>query len=337
MQIYEITRGQQINEGLLDAAKGAVQGYRDAKTDRKVAQKGTEIAKNVSKIWNDYVRQLEKSRAAAPPVQIDATAAPTPAKEPEPSPGTVVKTQAGNVVKGADGKWKSSAGEVTDPAEIKELERRAKQQVTLAAQNKQMSPASGIKEADTVSPGGIAIPAGAKTAKPVATAAAPTAGKQTISAVDAFRQRKDNVYLNALKQFVQKNLLSGLPYTRLQNADVIDSLITNMSKPENADPATQLPMWQQLVQQAAVADVLPASLSGAPAAATPAPTTTGNETPQELQPSVAATGKEVGADPTTLAKVGEVLRAKFTNNETDIGSTGDPAVDALLLNMGFKP
>jgi hypothetical protein len=304
------------------------------------------------------VRQLEKSRASAPPVQINAPAAAVP-KTPEPATpepaapepaapatGTTYdpnKSVADKQAKGqADQQLATQQMKTTaDANAAKSKEDSAIKAAADAAKAKpgfQQTAADklaiknaadkGIREdqeADTVSPTG---------AKP----AASTPGQQTMSAVDAFKQRKDNVYLNALKQFVQKNLLGGLPYTRLQNADVIDSLITNMSKPENAAPATQLPMWQQLVQQAVVADVLPASLSGGPAQDPQAKGTTGKETPQELQQPVAqVTGKEAGADPSVLAKVGEVLRQRFTNNETDIGSTGDPAVDALLLNMGFKP
>ena len=60
--------------------------------------------------------------------------------------------------------------------------------------------------------------------------------------------------------------------------------------------------------------------------------------PEELkQPVVQAEKSDAGVDPATLAKVGAVLRAKFTGNNDDIGSTGDPAVDALLMAMGFRP
>ena len=125
------------------------------------------------------------------------------------------------ITKGADGKWVDNSGrEIVVPKDVAELEKRWKQQQLLQAQNKQMSPASGIKEAGP----GIAARAKQRNAPATGTqpAAQPTPGttKQTISALDAFRQRKDKVYLNALKQFVQKNLLSGQPYSRLQNADV---------------------------------------------------------------------------------------------------------------------
>lgn len=87
-----------------------------------------------------------------------------------------------------------------------------------------------------------------------------------------------------------------------------------------------------------MADVLPQNLTAAPVTQKATPTGTAQGTPQELRdPVVSAEKQEAGVDPATLAKVGQVLRSKFTGNADDISSTGDPAVDALLLAMGFKP
>lgn len=355
MQIHELTQPQ-LDEGLLDLGKkaagsvanfgrqvagdvaGVAQGARDfaqqASSDRNTARQEKtmdKLAAKAAETWNSYVKQLEKSREDAPPVAVAVPAAPAPQQQP------TVKAGHLTVTKGADGKWVDNSGrEIVVPADVAELEKRWKQQELLKAQNKQMSPASGIKEAGP----GIAARAqqrNAPSATPAPAASAQPAGtaKKTISALDAFRQRKDKVYVTALKQFVQKNLLSGQPYSRLQNADVIDNLITTMARPDMADPAKQLPYWRKLVQQAAVADVLPQS---AGASSAPADTTGSDQgTPQELVQPVTQAEKGEGVDPAILAKAGAVLRNKFTGNKDDVSSTGDPAVDALLIAMGFKP
>jgi hypothetical protein len=344
MQIHELTLRQRTDEGLMDlgkkavgSVKGAVQGYQDAKQDRLTADKVKEVTQRISKIWNAYARQLEKSRADAPPVAIKA-----PAKAPAPTAPAVPTVKVGHltITKDASGTWVDNSGrKIVVPKDVAELDKRWKQQELLQAQNKQMSPASGIKEA------GPGLAARAKTRNAPAAGAAPGAAPAgadnetvQISALDAYRQRKDSTYINALKQFVQKNLLSGQPYSRLQNAADIDNIIKTMAKPEMADPAKQEPLWNKLVLAASVADVLPQSLGGAPKSSPTDDQSTGKESPEELkEPVVQAERDDAGVDPATLAKVGAVLRQKFTGNKDDIGSTGDPAVDALLMAMGFKP
>ena len=46
-----------------------------------------------------------------------------------------------------------------------------------------------------------------------------------------------------------------------------------------------------------------------------------------------ALGKNLQA----AAAAGAAIRGNYTNNATSIGSTGVPAVDAMLMNMGFDP
>jgi hypothetical protein len=193
MQIHEITKTQ-LQEGILGniaSATGTALGFDAFKSPEKIAAQAAEklqaqgygqprelpslqdtlaaVKKNPAQ--QQYIKGLVAqwqqhiaSTAPRVPAQSTTPVAPTTTAT-KPAPGVSVKTPSGNVVKGSDGKWKSADGVITNPADIQELERRAKQQATLAAQNKQMSPASGIREAvaATTSPGGIAIPAGAKT------------------------------------------------------------------------------------------------------------------------------------------------------------------------------
>jgi hypothetical protein len=347
MQIHELTARvkEPVSEALFDTLKAAAnwepgesfaQAKAKVKNDAGVAQ----VAKKAQAAWQSYEQQLQKSVAQQPasPVKPTTTAKPANTTATQPESGVSVKTAAGNVVKGTDGKWKSSTGEITDPADIQELERRAKQQATLAAQNKQMSPASGIREAvtATTSPGGIAIPAGAKTATPTPTpTTAPTTPAQSVSPLDAYRNRTDGRYQQALKAFVQQNLLAGMPYARLQNAQEIDRLIRAMSQPQNASPQAQTPLWQQLALASAVAAVVPQSAGGAgpePTVGQAPDATAQSQSAQELLEPVRQAMEQSQID---IRKPGQVLRSKFNNNETAIRSTGNANVDAMLLAMGF--
>jgi len=351
MQIRDIVLKKQVavNEGVFDTLKAAAtwepgETFAQAKAKVKNDAGVQAVAKKAQAAWLGYEQQLQKSIAqqpavtAKPAVKPGATSGSAVGVAPTQSgSGVSVKTPAGNVVKGADGKWKSSTGEITNPADIQELERRAKKQATIAAQNKQMSPASGIREAmtATTSPGGIAIPAGAKTAAPVATTT-PTTPAQSISPLNAYKNRTDGRYQQALKGFVQQNLLAGLPYARLQNAQEIDQLVNTMSKPENADPKIQAPLWQQLAQATAVAAIIPQSAGGAG----PEPTTgtqdnTAEKQTQSARELLEPVQQAMKQSQIDLSKPGQVLRNKFTNNETAIRSTGNPNVDAMLLAMGF--
>jgi hypothetical protein len=180
MQIHEITKNQ-LQEGVFDAFKTPEkiaaqaaqklqsQGYGQRKPLPSVQDSVATVQKNTAQ--QQYIKGLvaqwqQQAASITPQTPAQSTRPVAPTTPPtKPNAGVSVKTPSGNVVKGPDGKWKSADGVITNPADIQELERRAKQQATLAAQNKQMSPASGIREAvaDTISPGGIAIPAGAKT------------------------------------------------------------------------------------------------------------------------------------------------------------------------------
>jgi hypothetical protein len=356
MQIHEITlvASPPVAEGVFDTLKAAAtwepgETFAQAKTKVKNDAGVAAVAKKAQAAWQSYEQQLQKSVAQQPATTVKpaSTAKPTTTAKPaagpattQPGSGVAVKTAAGNVVKGSDGKWKSSTGEITNPADIQELERRAKKQATIAAQNKQMSPASGIREAvtATTSPGGIAIPANTKTDAPTSTTP-PATPVQSISPLDTYRNRTDGKYEQALKGFVQQNLLAGLPYARLQNAQEIDQLINTMSRPENANPKMQAPLWQQLAQATAVAAIIPQSAGGAG----PEPTANkqSNDTEKQTQSAreliepVQQAMKQNQIDLANLSKSGQVLRSKFNNNETAIRSTGNPNVDAMLLAMGF--
>ena len=157
-------------------------------------------------------------------------------------------------------------------------------------------------------------------------------------------------YENALKAFVQKNMLAGMQYSRLQNANQIDDIISKMVDPANDSTAAQKDLWNKLTLASSVAQHAPASgakpqpgqqpAGGQSASATAAPggqqQAASGETAEELQGTIAQALSGLGQDKNAKT-VGQLVRKNFTNNATDIGSTGVPAVDALLMNMGFNP
>jgi len=350
MQIHELTYSKKINEGIVDAFKVALSqdpaidglNYKQAKKYLETSKLTKDIAKKAQQAWEVYAKQLEQFASTSPVAQPGQAATPATAKPvapTTPAPGTRIATPGGTVNKTPDGQWKTDAGEViTNPKDVAELERRSKQQITLTAQNKQMSPASGIKEAaPAVAPGGIAKRSATRNA-PVAPAATPVATPAApatrVDSLTAFRNRTDGRYQQALKSFVQKNLLSGMPYNRLANANEIDQIIKSISAP-NPDPAKQTELWQQLAQAAAVAYTIPQSAGGLedPKA--------GNVAPEQGEPVdpttlAAAIKNKANIDATGLSNIGKTVRADFTGNESQIKSTGNPAVDTLLKSMGFS-
>lgn len=323
MQIHELTQFKRLDEGIVDALKVALNNdpaidgmnYKQAKQYLATSKATKAIAQKAQQAWEVYARQLEQFASTSPVQQpAVATATATAKATPAPAPGTQIQTSQGPVNKTPDGQWKTAAGvTITDPADVAELERRSKQQITIAGQNKQMSKASGIKED------------------------APTAPAATTNSLTAFKNRTDGRYQQALKAFVQKNLLSGMPYNRLANAQEIDQIIKNISAP-GLDPSKAAELWQQLALAAAVTYTVPQSSGGLEAPATPGGAEKEKTTTDTVDPGTlaAAIKNKANVDAAALANIGRTVRADFADNEDQIKSTGNPAVDALLQSMGFS-
>ena len=156
-------------------------------------------------------------------------------------------------------------------------------------------------------------------------------------------------YEQALKAFVQKNMLSGMQYSRLQNAQQIDDLIKKIVDPASDSAGAQKDLWNKLTLATAVAQHNPAQAGGQtpastdatkePGASTPTgtkPATGGGEDAETLRDAIGPVLKQMGQDK-NAATIGSSIRKAFTNNADSIGSTGVPAVDAMLMTMGFKP
>ena len=155
-------------------------------------------------------------------------------------------------------------------------------------------------------------------------------------------------YEQALKAFVQKNMLAGMQYSRLQNASQIDDLIKQLVDPANDSASAQKDLWNKLTLAASVAQHNPA---GSPAgqqtsaqqtsAQQPSQQSTaqqpaGGETADELQATIAQALQAYKQDK-NASTIGQLVKKNFADNSSSIRSTGVPAVDAMLLNMGFKP
>jgi hypothetical protein len=152
-------------------------------------------------------------------------------------------------------------------------------------------------------------------------------------------------YENALKAFVQKNMLAGMQYSRLQNASQIDGLIKKLVDPANDSASAQTDLWNKLTLAASVSQHAPAgggqqqaSQAGGqqPSAGGSQQPSASGETAEELQGTIAQALSGLGQDKNAKT-VGQLVRKNFTNNAVDVGSTGVPAVDAMLINMGFRP
>jgi hypothetical protein len=149
-------------------------------------------------------------------------------------------------------------------------------------------------------------------------------------------------YEQALKAFVQKNLLSGTQYSRLQNAQDIDEIISDIVDPANDTPAAQESLWDKLVLATSVAQHEPGQYSpSAPAAAGAAPAK--SSTAQAQAPATSAKagtlnqimdGIGITVNPRQLKMLGQAMQQDSGINE--IHSNGDPVLDQLLTQLGYR-
>jgi hypothetical protein len=332
MQIRDIVgrKKTSLREGVFDTLRAAAtwepgETFAQAKAKVKNDAGVQKVAKKAQAAWQSYEQQIRQYVSSLPPPQQKPAATTAGAKPQGPMPGRRVRVsyQAPNQTnpsfyfKTSTG-WTNELNQpVTDPKSIQALD-------ASAAKGGKEEPDPNYKE-----PGASQAKKTRGPRRRMEEQAAPG------SALDAYQKRTDGRYEQALKAFVQKNLLSGMPYARLQNAQEIDQLIKTMSQPQNADPRVQAPLWQQLAMATAVAAVVPQSAGGAgpePTGAEGGDNDQHTQSPRELvEPITQAMAK----NQVDLAKPGAILRKDFTNGETAIRSTGNPNVDAMLLAMGF--
>jgi hypothetical protein len=145
-------------------------------------------------------------------------------------------------------------------------------------------------------------------------------------------------YEDALKAFVQKNMLSGMQYSRLQNVAQIDQIIGAIVDPQNDTPAAQNKLWNQLALASSVAQKTPGDYN--PAAAPPAGQTRQTGQPTQQPPAAVndinaiMAGIGVTINPRQLKMLGQAMQQD--SGITEIHSNGDPLLDALLKMMGYR-
>ena len=113
------------------------------------------------------------------------------------------------------------------------------------------------------------------------------------------------------------------------------------ANPVKPNPAQEKQLFDKLVNASVlsankVATGQPSS-SISPNGQTDTGNQAGSEDPYQLVPNVQQQEKtQAGVDPSTLKKVGDVIRSNYTSGNPDVRKTGEPGVDALLLAMGFQ-
>jgi hypothetical protein len=123
-------------------------------------------------------------------------------------------------------------------------------------------------------------------------------------------------------------------------------LIKKLVDPANDSASAQTDLWNKLTLAASVSQQAPAAsasqqqsqqtASGGQQQTGGQQQAASGETAEELQGVIAQALSGLGQDKNAKT-VGQMVRKNFTNNATAIGSTGVPAVDAMLSNMGFEP
>lgn len=332
MQIRDIILNKRVavKEGVFDTLKAAAtwepgETFAQAKAKVKNDAGVQKVAQKAQAAWQNYERQMQQYVATLPAPQARPSVTGDTTKSQGPTPGRRIKVSyqyAGQAVpsfyyKTSTG-WTNELGKaVTDPKSIQALD-------ALATKSGKEEPDPNYKEP------------GAEQTKKRRGSRRRMEEQATTTALDAYKNRSDGKYEQALKGFVQQNLLAGMPYARLQNAQEIDQLINTMSKPENANPKTQTPLWQQLAQATAVAAIVPQSAGGA--GPNPTDNKQGGEKNQQGQTAeelLEPVKQFMAQNNIDMTKPGQLLRSQFNNNEKAIGSTGNPNVDAMLMAMGF--
>jgi len=316
-----------VGSAIASPFKNVAQGYQTGRMDQTISM----LADKAFRAWQKYVAQLEKS-IAIQPAPATATTAPGAAKPNTMANAPVSKT---NVAK-ADATSAPGAPATTTPATATTTPATPSAKPNFGAQTGAgakvtYNQPTGVPNTNTPQPtNAIGPKTPGVTVTPSATVAstAPgqpiTVGGQKIKpgqpgydqlakatlkelqqpaavspALAAFRDRSDGKYEAYLTAFVQKNLLSGLGFRGLVNQQEITNAIKAIAAPENADPAKQRPLWNDLTRAASLAAPAAGALTGrdpssakAAGATTPGATTPGEETPPgEEQPVQAAPAK----------------------------------------------
>ena len=164
--------------------------------------------------------------------------------------------------------------------------------------------------------------------------------------LQAFDDRTDDLYKKSLTAFVQKNLLGGAYMPNLTNKTDILALIDKLSEPktgivkEALDPATEKDLFTQLVAQGTLSQTVAATgqKAGADADNTNPGTKSAADTGDARSRTQEIVGyiEQAGVKPDNLKNIGKVVTGAAGESGPNVRSTGNPAVDAMLIAMGFQ-
>jgi hypothetical protein len=169
--------------------------------------------------------------------------------------------------------------------------------------------------------------------------------------LQAFDNRTDGVYEKNLLAFVQKNLLGGAYLPNLTNKDEILALVKQLSSPavatpapattpdntgqltEALSPAQEKELFTQLVTQGTLAQNIAAGSSQQQGGQQQGGQQ--SDDARSIYPQLIQVLGTAGVKPDILKNIGKIASQGFAGGTNQIKSTGNPAVDALLLAMGF--
>lgn len=293
------------------------------------------IRKNPAQV--EYINQLAQAwKKQLPALQAQAQPqAQAQAQTPQAKPGTVgtgipmgasvTIGSVGRLTKSDDGLWYNEKGQaVTDPAQASKIDKAYQDQELRRAQFKQTSV---VKEQDTVTPGGIVIPSGSKTAtaKPTASTAGPADAVKNrfLAWSDQQLITKDSAYNVIKMDQVRRANLNGI-------AQELDKKLEDVVSSNFGDDAVKAYLLSAVAGIAAYSQELKQKeMRYEPTGAGETFASAGASGSSEAVSNMQASGLK----PEALKTFGSKLKSKEAN------STNNPELDALLkaMNVRVKP
>jgi len=310
-----------VGSAIAKPFKDVAQGYQTGRMDQTISM----LADKAFRAWQKYVAQLEKSIAIQPTsaTATTATATTAPGADQATKPNTMANAPVSktNVAKADATKDTAAPGAPTTPPATTPAKPNYGTQTGAGAKVTYNQPTGGIPNTNITQPTNTIGPKtpGVTVSTPATVAStAPgqpiTVGGQKIKpgqpgydqlakatlkelqapaaavspALQAFRDRSDGKYEAYLTAFVQKNLLSGLGFRGLVNQQEITNAIKAIAAPENADPAKQRPLWNDLTRAASLAAPAAGALTGRDPSATKDPSASGAEPAAGEEPAATA-------------------------------------------------
>jgi hypothetical protein len=372
MQIHELTQ-RQLDEGLLDLAKGAAAGiakvggvagnfasavaqpfkdikgaYKDVKQDAKI----TAAADKAFNVWTKYADQVAKTYTD--PVKKQAYLNRQDGRYEKDLLSFVQQ----NLLKGLSFSTlnnrddimglikaitKATVSTATPPAKNSYNNQLAGGQATTTAQG-QPVPAGTVPS--TATPQAQAQAAAKKPAAPATTT--PATPGQTAGAVPSTATPQAQAQAAAKKPAAPA---TTTPATPGQTAGAVPSTATPQAqaqaaakKPgtppatpvkEAADPTQIKQLFLQLVQQTALAQQSVYTGAQQQPTGQPSGQPSGAADPKQMAANLAKLLAAVGVAPNSLATVGQAIMTASGGNP-NVRSTGNPVVDMLLKQMGFS-